>query len=80
MVGERLESKPISIQVKDLFKDLGDKSIGTQTFKHDGGLAEYVSNQSNFLARPQVIDSPFHLIRTEERKEKWMGVRSCHLD
>jgi DNA gyrase/topoisomerase IV subunit B len=67
IISERLESKTyLHSGLKISFKDLGDKSMGTQIFKHDGGLAEYITNQSAYLSRQQVIDAPFHLIRNEE--------------
>lgn len=67
VISERLESKTyLHSGLKISFKDLGDRSMGTQVFKHDGGLAEYVLNQSKFLNRQQVIEAPFHLKRSEE--------------
>lgn len=76
VISERLESKTyLHSGLKISFKDLGDKSMGTQIFKHDGGLAEYVLNQSIFLNRAQVIDAPFHLIRNEEESKGEMDGR-----
>ena len=67
LIAERLESKTyLHSGLKISLRDLGDKQMGTQVFKHDGGLAEYVHNQSSFLNRPQVIESPFHLVRDDE--------------
>ncbi|MAD60952.1 MAG: DNA topoisomerase IV subunit B, partial [Myxococcales bacterium] len=70
VISERLESKTyLHSGLKISFKDLGDKTMGTQIFRHDGGLAEYVLNQSKFLNRQQVIEAPFHLIRSEEESK-----------
>ena len=76
VISERLESKTyLHSGLKISFKDLGDKSMGTQIFKHDGGLAEYVLNQSKYLNRQQVIEAPFHLIRSEEESKGEMDGR-----
>jgi DNA gyrase subunit B/topoisomerase-4 subunit B len=74
VIVERLEAKTyLHSGLKISFRDLGDKVMGTQIFKHEGGLAEYVQNQSSFLNRPQVIESPFHLVRPDDDQRQEGG-------
>lgn len=72
MIAERLEAKTyLHSGLKISFKDNGDKTMGTQVFRHEGGLAEYVHNQSALLSRTQVIEEPFHLIREEDAEGRF---------
>ena len=70
LIAERLETKTyLHSGLKISYRDLGDKAMGTQVFRHEGGLAEYVQNQSVLLSRTQVIEAPFHMIRNEDEDE-----------
>jgi DNA gyrase subunit B/topoisomerase-4 subunit B len=67
VIAERLETKAyLHPGLKISYKDLKDKEMGTQVFKHDGGLSELVRDQSVMLRRQPVIDAPFHLSREED--------------
>jgi DNA gyrase subunit B/topoisomerase-4 subunit B len=66
VIAERLETKAyLHPGLKIAFKNLSDKEMGTQVFKHDGGLAELVRDQAIFLRRQPVIEAPFHLTKDE---------------
>ena len=66
-IAERLEAKTyLHSGLKIAYRDLSDKEMGVQTFKHEGGLAEYVRDQTLKLRRTVVIEHPFHLVRDDE--------------
>jgi len=66
IIAERLEIKAyLHPGLKISFKNLKDKEMGTQIFKHEGGLAEFVRDQAILLRRQPVIEAPFHLTREE---------------
>jgi DNA gyrase/topoisomerase IV subunit B len=67
VIAERLEAKTyLHSGLKISYKNLSDKSIGTQVFKHEGGLGEYVNDIASLTHRVPVTESIFHLRRQED--------------
>jgi DNA gyrase/topoisomerase IV subunit B len=67
VIVERLEAKTyLHSGLKISYRDHSDKKMGVQSFKHDGGLSEYVKDISVLFNRKPVIEQLFHYSKKDE--------------